>query len=106
MAGGCSWRTARPPTPTSSTPRPAGAGPARRELVIGLREPGDKVRGFAADISAPPSPDTELELEPAFAFEADPREGVESQLTSLEYVPALGGFLVVTAAEDETNAFH
>src|SRR5205814_1750513 len=33
--------------------RAAGAGPARRELVIGLREPGDKVRTFAADISAP-----------------------------------------------------
>ncbi|HKI21714.1 MAG TPA: hypothetical protein VKA15_27735 [Isosphaeraceae bacterium] len=41
-----------------------------------------------------------------FAFEAEPREGVTSQLTSLEYVPELGGFLVVTASEDTSNAFH
>ena len=37
---------------------------------------------------------------------ADPREGLPSELTSLEYVPALGGSLVVTASEDEANAFH
>jgi hypothetical protein len=78
----------------------------RRELVIGLREPGDKVRAFAADISSPPATDSELELKPAFAFEAEPRENVESQLTSLEYVQALGGFLVITASEDDANAFH
>jgi hypothetical protein len=77
----------------------------RRELVIGLREPGDRVRAYAADVTAA-SPGAELELKPAFAFEAEPREGVESQLTSLEYVPALGGFLVVTASEDADNAFH
>jgi len=80
--------------------------PARRELLVGLRAPTDKVRVFAADISAPPSSDGELELKPAFAFVAEPREGVTSELTSLEYVPALGGFLVVTASEDEANAFH
>jgi hypothetical protein len=81
-------------------------GSARRELVIGLREPGDKVRAFVADITAAPSPEAQLELRPLFAFWADPREGVEAQLTSLEYVPALGGFLVVTATEDADNAFH
>ena len=27
-------------------------------------------------------------------------------MTSLEYVPSLGGFLVVTASEDADNAFH
>ena len=59
-----------------------------------------------ADITASPSPDAELELKPLFTFQADPREGYTSELTSLEYVPALGGFLVVTASEDETNAFH
>jgi hypothetical protein len=78
----------------------------RRELAIGLREPGDKVRAFVADITRAPAPDAELEPKPLFAFEADRREGVESQLTSLEYAPALGGFLVVTASEDEDNAFH
>jgi hypothetical protein len=78
----------------------------RRELVIGLREPGDKVRAFVADITSQPSPDAELELKPLFTFEAGPREGVRAQLTSLEYVPALGGFLVITATEDEGNVFH
>jgi hypothetical protein len=81
-------------------------GEVRRELLIGLREPSDKVRAFAADIADPPSPDAELELKPLFAFEAEPREGVTSQLTSLEYVPELGGSLVVTASEDTSNAFH
>ena len=83
---------------------PGGAG--KRELLIGLREPKDKVRVFAADITGSPSPDAELELKPAFAFAADPREGEASELTSLEYVPALGGCLVVTASEDAANAFH
>jgi len=84
----------------------AADGSIRRELVVGLREPSDQVRAFAADITTAPSPDAELELKPAFAFVAEPREGVASQLTSLEYVSALGGFLVVTASEDEANAFH
>jgi hypothetical protein len=81
-------------------------GTVRRELLIGLREPSDKVRAFVADITNPPSPDAEIELKPLFAFEAEPREGVTSQLTSLEYVSELGGFLVVTASEDTSNAFH
>jgi hypothetical protein len=81
-------------------------GRLARELVIGLREPGDKVRAFSSDITASPSNGVELELRPLFAFEAEPREGTESQLTSLEYAPTLGGFLVVTASEDADNAFH
>jgi hypothetical protein len=81
-------------------------GSLRRELLIGLRAPTDKVRVFAADITGSPSPDAELDLKRAFAFVADPVEGVVSELTSLEYVPALEGFLVLTAAEDSANAFH
>jgi hypothetical protein len=81
-------------------------GPLKRELLIGLRAPTDKVRVYQADISNPPSPEAELELKPAFSFVADPREGLPSELTSLEYAPALGGSLVVTASEDEANAFH
>ena len=81
-------------------------GRARRHLAIGLREPGDKVRAFVADISETPAPDAELELKPLFAFDAEPREGISSNLTSLEYCSALGGFLVVTATEDDDNAFH
>jgi hypothetical protein len=82
------------------------SGSIHRELLIGLRAPTDKVRVFATDISTPPSPDAELELKLAFAFPAEPREGEASELTSLEYVPALNGFLVVTASEDKANAFH
>jgi hypothetical protein len=84
----------------------AADGSNRRELFIGLREPKDKIYVLAADITASPSPDAELELKPAFAFAAEPREGQPSELTSLEYVPALEGFLVVTATEDKANAFH
>jgi len=86
--------------------QPAAEGSARRELSIGLRAPTDKVRVFRADISTSPSPDAELELKPAFAFKAEPQEGQDSELTSLEYVPALAGFLVITASEDTANAFH
>jgi hypothetical protein len=83
-------------------------GGGRRELVIGLRTPDDKVRAFAADITAAPAPapDTALELRPVFAFDAGRREGVAAQLTSLEYVPAMGGFLVLTATVGADNAFH
>ena len=50
-------------------------GSVKRELLIGLRAPTDKVRVFQADITSPPSPDAELELKPAFSFVAEPREG-------------------------------
>ncbi|WZO98417.1 hypothetical protein EP7_005478 [Isosphaeraceae bacterium EP7] len=76
---------------------------ARRELVIGLREPDDRVRAVAADLA---SGVAEPALRPLFRFEPGAREGVRCQLTSLEDVPALGGFLVLTATEDEANAFH
>jgi hypothetical protein len=86
--------------------RKAADGAARRALFIGLREPKDKIHIFVAEISTPPSLDAELELKPAFAFPTEPREGQTSELTSLEYAPALGGFLVVTATEDAANVFH
>lgn len=35
-----------------------------RQLLIGLREPSDKVRGFVADLTPTPSPDAELECGP------------------------------------------
>ena len=86
---------------------PAGPdGRVRRELVIGLRQPDDLVRTFVADITVPPAPDTELALTRLFAFDPGEREGVRSQLTSMEYLPVWKGFLVVTATEDDQNAFH
>jgi hypothetical protein len=81
-------------------------GRGRRELVFGLRQPDDLVRAFTADITTPPAPDTDLPLTRLFAFDPGEREGVRSQLTSMEYLPAWKGFLVVTATEDEQNAFH
>jgi len=86
---------------------PAGPdGKARRELVIGLRQPDDLVRVFTTDITAAPAPDAELPLTRLFAFEPGEREGVRCQLTSLEYLPAWNGYLVITATEDDENAFH
>jgi hypothetical protein len=41
-----------------------------------------------------------------FAFDAGPREGAAAQLTSLEYVPVMNGFLVLTATVDADNVFH
>ncbi len=60
----------------------------------------------AASTRRKPAASAELSLAPLFAFEPGSREGVRSQLTSLEYLPAWQGFLVVTTTEDEQNAFH
>jgi hypothetical protein len=81
-------------------------GGARRELVIGLRKPDDKVRAFVADITDEPSPDAKLELRPLFAFDAGRRDGVPAQLTLLEYVPAMGGLLILTTTVVADNTFH
>jgi len=78
----------------------------RRELVIGLRKPDDKIRAFAADITDAPSPDATLGLRRTFAFDAGRRDDIAPQLTSLEYVPAMGGFLVLTAMVGADNAVH
>lgn len=78
----------------------------RRELVIGLREPDDPITAYAADITQPPAPGTPLVLRKLFTFTAGMREGVRSQLSSLEYVPGWNGFLVTTSSEDENNAYH
>lgn len=78
----------------------------RTQLVVGLREPGDVVRAFVADVTETPSPESELEFKPLFHFQAGSREGVPSVLTSLHYLAAWKGFLVVTSTEDELNVFH
>jgi hypothetical protein len=80
-------------------------GGGRRELVIGLRKPDDKVRGFAADITTAPAADAALELRMAFAFDAGSREGIVPQLAAVEYVPVMGGFLVLTTTVGADNAF-
>ncbi len=77
-----------------------------RELVIGLRKPDDKIRAFSADITTAPAPGGALELRSLFAFDAEPADDSTPQLAALEYVPSMGGFLVLTAAESTKNANH
>jgi hypothetical protein len=84
-----------------------GAGPSGvPQLVIGLREPDDRVRAFSASLPAGQAAGGSLSLAPLFQFEPGSREGVRQQLTSLEYVPQWAGFLVLTATEDDSNVFH
>jgi len=85
--------------------------PVRRELVVGLREPDDPVTVYAADITSRPSATSgnaaSLPLRKLFTFAAGTREGnTRSQMASLDYAPALGGFLVVTSSEDKDNKYH
>ena len=87
--------------------RPAANGqPARFEVVVGLREPSDLVRVFAAEIKDDQPAGSSLTFEKLFAFDAGQREGVTATLTSLLYVPDWRGFFILTATEDKDNAFH
>jgi hypothetical protein len=79
---------------------------AARELVVGLRAPDMPVRAYVADITQLPADKSRLALKPFFKFNAGQLEGVNSQLSSLEYVPAFKGFLILTSTEDASNAFH
>ena len=77
-----------------------------RELVIGLREPHNPIRVYAADITALPVPNAKLALNPLFRFHAGRREGILSQLSSIDYVPAWNGFFMLTSTEDKSNRYH
>ena len=87
------------------TPALAGRA-ARMEVVVGLREPGDAVRVFSAEIKDDQAAGSMLSFSKLFSFDAGSREGVSSNLTSLLYLPEWRGFFVVTATEDKDNAFH
>ena len=86
--------------------RDAAGEVSRRELVIGLREPDDLARAFAADITETPSPDAELSPRRLFAFDGGKSEGWASQISSLQYMPDWAGFLVTMSSEDDVNVFH
>jgi hypothetical protein len=77
-----------------------------RELVIGLRQPDEPVRVYAADITQLPGPNAKLTLRPLFRFYAGNRGTVRSQLSSIEYLPTWNGFLLLTSTEDISNHFH
>ena len=84
---------------------PAGAV-TLRELVIGLREPHNPIRVYAANITVLPAPNAKLALNPLFRFHAGKREGILSQLSSIDYLPAWHGFFIVTSTEDRSNRYH
>jgi hypothetical protein len=77
-----------------------------RELVIGLREPHNPVRVYAADITTIPAPNAKLPLSPLFRFHAGRREGVLSQLSSIDYLSAWNGFFILTSTEDKNNRHY
>jgi hypothetical protein len=77
-----------------------------RELVIGLREPHNPIRVYAANITVFPAPNAKLALRPLFRFHAGRREGILSQLSSIDYLPAWKGFFILTSTEDSSNRYH
>lgn len=77
-----------------------------RELIVGLRQPNDKVRLLAAEFPKDPKGDVELKVRSLLSFAVPACEGVASELSSLDHVPELRGFLVTTSSEDEDNVYH
>jgi hypothetical protein len=45
-------------------------------------------------------------LNPLFRFHAGKREGILSQLSSIDYLPAWNGFFILTSTEDKSNRYH
>jgi hypothetical protein len=64
-----------------------------RELVVGIREPHNVIRAYAANITALPAPNAKLALSPLFRFHAGRRARIVSQLSSIDYLAAWEGFL-------------
>jgi hypothetical protein len=77
-----------------------------RELVVGLREPHNPIRVYAADITQLPAPNAKLTLSPLFRFYAGERQGILSGLSSIDYMPEWNGFFILTSTEDRSNRYH
>ena len=77
-----------------------------RELVVGLREPHDSARAYAANITVLPAPHAKLALYPLFRFDAGSRAGIPSHVSSLDYLAAWRGFFGLTSTEDQDNRYH
>lgn len=76
----------------------------KKQLVIGFREPFDsknRVQVYSADLPSESDikPFTTLTLNQMFNFSAGSQNNVPFQLSSIEYVRELGGFLVITSTE-------
>jgi hypothetical protein len=91
---------------TVRTLRDKAAQVTRRELVVGLREPYGPVRVYASDITQLPASNAKLPLKPLFRFDAGRRDGVTSQLSSIDYMPEWNGFFILTSTEDRSNRYH
>ena len=77
-----------------------------RELVVGLREPHNPIRVYASNITQLPAPNAKLALSPLFRFYAGERQGILSQLSSIDYMPEWNGFFILTSTEDRSNRYH
>ena len=75
----------------------------QQELIIGFREPFDTVKVYSAIVpnnNAVNNLPIKLSLKPFFHFNAgNTADGTQFQLSSIEYVPDLKGFLVMTSTE-------
>jgi hypothetical protein len=76
-----------------------------RELSFGIRERNsEKVRVYRSAVDNQHS----LSLTPFFEFDAPGTQAVKWHLSSIEYVPELKGFLIITSTESppDTNYFY
>jgi hypothetical protein len=86
---------------------------AKRELIVGLREPDAPVRVLIADITNKAAKE-KLSLQRFFTFEpgmlsaskTDKDKTINLRLSSIEYIPLWEGFIILTSTEDEANKFH
>lgn len=77
----------------------------KKYLVIGFREPDSLVRVYLAEIPNELNEPVNLNLKPYFQFDAGKTEdGTKFKLSSLEYVPQMKGFLVLTSSETTIRA--
>lgn len=82
----------------------------KKEIVIGLREPfyeKDKIQYAITYKSELPS-DNKTSIEPKqfFMFDAGKTNNVEFQISSIEYIPQINGFLIMTSTERPDFVFH
>lgn len=78
---------------------------SKNELFFALREPHNAMWVFSSEIASNPKPNEELNLRLSFSFDAGTVGLVPLRLSSMEYIPQLDGFLVITSTEDEKNSF-
>ena len=48
----------------------------------------------------------QIRVSPLFRFYAGERQGILSELSSIDYMPAWNGFFILTSTEDRSNRYH